>query len=55
MILLVQLRRASRYAGYLSQADEPVKAVGNADDDLMDVDKKDAEEVEQGRANVQAS
>ena len=38
-----------------AKLDELLKAVGDADADLMDVDKKDAEEVEQERAHVQAS
>ncbi|MHC2288756.1 low affinity Fe/Cu permease [Bradyrhizobium barranii subsp. barranii] len=55
MTLLIQRAEHRDTQAIHAKLDELLKAVGNADDDLMDVDKKDAEEVEEERAHVQAS
>ncbi|MGY3156667.1 low affinity iron permease family protein [Bradyrhizobium elkanii] len=55
MTLLIQRSEHRDTQAIHAKLDELLRAVGNADDDLMDVDKKDAEEVERERAHVQAS
>jgi low affinity Fe/Cu permease len=55
MTLLIQRAEHRDTQAIHAKLDELLKAVGNADDGLMDVDKKDAEEVDQERAHVQAS
>ncbi|MET4518174.1 low affinity Fe/Cu permease [Bradyrhizobium sp. I1.7.5] len=55
MTLLIQRAEHRDTQAIHAKPDELLKAVGDADADLMDVDKKDAEEVEQERAHVQAS
>jgi low affinity Fe/Cu permease len=55
MTLLIQRAEHRDTQAIHAKLDELLKAVGDADADLMDVDKKDAEEVEQERAHVQAS
>jgi low affinity Fe/Cu permease len=55
MTLLIQRAEHRDTQAIQAKLDELLKAVGNADDDLMEIDKKDAEEVEQERAQVQAS
>ncbi len=55
MTLLIQRAEHRDTQAIQAKLDELLKAVGNADDDPMEIDKKDAEEVEQERAHVQAS
>ena len=55
MTLLIQRAEHRDTQAIHAKLDELLKAVGEADDELMEVDKKDAEEVEQERAHVQAS
>ena len=38
-----------------AKLDELLKAVGDADDDVMEIDEKDAEEVEQEREKVKSA
>ncbi|MCS3502814.1 low affinity Fe/Cu permease [Bradyrhizobium japonicum] len=55
MTLLIQRAEHRDTQAIHAKLDELLKAVGDADADLMDVDKKDAEEVEEQRAHVKAS
>ncbi|MCP3442292.1 low affinity iron permease family protein [Bradyrhizobium sp. CCGUVB14] len=55
MTLLIQRAEHRDTQAIHAKLDELLKAVGDANDDLMEVDKKDAEEVEKKRAHVQAS
>ncbi len=55
MTLVIQRAEHRDTQALHAKLDELLKAVGDADDDVMDIDDKDAEEVEQEREKVKSA
>jgi low affinity Fe/Cu permease len=55
MTLVIQRAEHRDTQAIHAKLDELLKAVGGADDDVMDVDEKDAEDVEKERKKVKAA
>jgi low affinity Fe/Cu permease len=55
MTLVIQRAEHRDTQALHAKLDELLKAVGNADDEVMEIDDKDAEEVEQEREKVKSA
>jgi low affinity Fe/Cu permease len=55
MTLVIQRAEHRDTQALHAKLDELLKAVGDADDDVMDIDEKDAEEVEKERKKVKST
>ena len=54
MVFLIQSTQSRDTQALHAKLDELLKAVGDADNDVMDIDEKDAEEVEKERKRVKS-
>ena len=55
MTLVIQRAEHRDTQALHAKLDELLKAVGGADDDVMDIDEKDAEDVEKARKKVKSA